>query len=116
MFETIARQEGTSLPSFGFSTAPWPEVASFYNAWSGFTSIKDFSWAAEYNPASAPNRRVRRVIERENEKQIKAARKEYNEGVRMLVEFVKKRDKRVVAHQAQEAKQRMERQAAEQKR
>ena len=101
------------MPSFGLSGAPWKEVGAFYAEWSSFVSVKDFSWADEYNPASAPNRKIRRLMEQENEKKRKAARKEYNEGVRALVDFLKKRDKRVAAHQVEEAKRRQEREAAD---
>ena len=38
-------------------------------------------------------------MEDENQKKRKAARRAYNETVRELVAFVRKRDKRVVAHQ-----------------
>ena len=42
---------------------------------------------------------VRRMMEDENKKRRKAMRKEFNETVRELVAFVRKRDKRVIAHQ-----------------
>ena len=41
---------------------------------------------------------VRRMMEDENKKHRKAMRKEFNETVRELVAFVRKRDKRVIAH------------------
>jgi DnaJ homolog subfamily A member 5 len=56
---------------------------------------------------------VRRAMEQENEKHRKNARKEYNEGVRELVTFLRKRDKRVAARQVEEAKRKEERMAAE---
>jgi len=52
-------------------------------------------------------------MDQENEKSRKAARREYNEGVRGLVDFLRKRDKRVAAHQVEQARVREERQAAE---
>ena len=127
LFRTLAKQEATasahrterrgddnsvSLPQFGSSETPWSEVSAFYSAWGSFATKKDFAWADMYNPASAPNRKVRRAIEQENEKVRRAARKEYNEGVRALVDFIKKRDKRVAMHQVEEAKRRQEREAA----
>ena len=39
------------------------------------------------------------MMEDENKKRRKAMRKEFNEAVRELVSFVRKRDKRVIAHQ-----------------
>ena len=41
-------------------------------------------------------------MEDENQKKRKAARRGYNETVRELVAFVRKRDKRVVAHQVRQ--------------
>ena len=51
-------QRAFDRPAAGFSSAPWMEVAAFYAQWGGFATVKDFSWADQYNPASAPNRRV----------------------------------------------------------
>ncbi len=45
-------------------------------------------------------------MEEENKKCRKAARREYNDDVRELVAFVRKRDKRVAKHQAEEAARR----------
>lgn len=42
---------------------------------------------------------VRRLMEEENQKKRKAARRAYNDTVRELTAFVRKRDKRVAAHQ-----------------
>ncbi len=42
---------------------------------------------------------VRRLMEDENAKRRKAARRNYNDAVRELAAFVRKRDKRVIAHQ-----------------
>ena len=131
LFSALAQQEATAaaaradrrggssrerLPSFGLSASPWSEVGAFYAEWSLFATTKDFSWADEYHTATAPNRRVRRAMEQENEKKRKVARKEYNEGVRALIDFVRKRDKRVAAHQVEEAKRRTEREEAQQAR
>jgi DnaJ family protein A protein 5 len=128
LFSTIGKQEsdasaaradkrGSSsdrnLPEFGLSSAEWSEVSVFYAEWASFASARDFSWAAEYNTALAPTRQIRRLMEQDNAKKIKAAKKEYNESVRTLVDFVKKRDRRVIVHQMEEANKRQERQAAE---
>jgi DnaJ homolog subfamily A member 5 len=128
LFERLAKQEesaseqrttsrngasATWLPLFGRSDASWEDVSAFYATWGSFATSRDFAWADVYNPASAPNRRVRRAMEQENEKSRRAARREYNEGVRGLVEFLRKRDKRVAAHQVEVAKARQEREEAE---
>lgn len=128
LFDKLAKQEAVAherrgdrkgkrppgpFPRFGLSSAPWAEVSAFYSQWGGFATVKDFSWADQYNPASAPNRKVRRAMEAENEKARRSVKKEYNEAVRNLVGFLKKRDKRVAAWQVEEARRREERERAE---
>lgn len=128
LFETLANQElsaasvraekkGCSsaqrLPRFGNSATSGKEVLKFYSVWSSFVSSRDFNWADEYNLASAPNRKVRRAMQNENEKIRRAARREYNESVRGLVEFLRKRDKRLAAYQIEQARKRQEREAFE---
>ena len=48
-------------------------------------------------------------MEDENKKERKGMKRSHNDAVRELVAFVRKRDKRLAAHQAEEAKRRMER-------
>lgn len=48
-------------------------------------------------------------MEDENKKERKSMKRTHNDAVRELVAFVRKRDKRLAAHQAEEAKRRMER-------
>lgn len=48
-------------------------------------------------------------MEDENKKERKGVKRSHNDAVRELVAFVRKRDKRLAAHQAEEAKRRMER-------
>ncbi|GER46002.1 DNAJ heat shock N-terminal domain-containing protein [Striga asiatica] len=71
-------------------------VTAFYNYWLGFITVLDFFWVDEYDAMAGPNRRSRRKMEEENKKLRKKAKREYNETVRGLAEFVKKRDKRVI--------------------
>jgi len=47
-----------------------------------------------WNVAEAPERRARRLMEKDNKKSRETARKEYNDTVRSLVKFVRKRDPR----------------------
>ncbi|OIT04960.1 dnaj protein jjj1-like protein [Nicotiana attenuata] len=72
------------------------QVTAFYNYWLGFVTVMDFCWVDQYDVMAGPNRKSRRVMEEENKKLRKKARREYNETVRGLAEFVKKRDKRVI--------------------
>jgi DnaJ homolog subfamily A member 5 len=72
-------------------------VAAFYAYWSSFNSKLSFAWEDRYNPNDAPNRDVRRAIDKENKKFRDAARKTYVDTVRALCDYVKKRDKRMIA-------------------
>ncbi|KAI8381146.1 uncharacterized protein BYT42DRAFT_612955 [Radiomyces spectabilis] len=114
----------TSYPSFGDSKTPYADndrylgyggyVRDFYNAWLNFSSVKSFSWMDKWRLSEAPNRYVRRAMEKENKKARDTARKEYNDTMRSLANFVKKRDPRFKAFQAEEEK-RKEEAAAKQK-
>lgn len=44
----------------GTSALAGPEVAAFYSSWMNYSTLKDFAWADKYNPATAPNRKVRK--------------------------------------------------------
>ncbi|MCL7022844.1 hypothetical protein MKW94_003666 [Papaver nudicaule] len=74
----------------------YTQVTAFYNYWSGFSSCMEFWWADEHDVELGYDRKSRRLYEEQNKKSRKKAKKEYNETVRGLAEFVKKRDKRVV--------------------
>lgn len=60
-----------------------------------------------------PVGQARKKWSSENTKKRNAAKKEFNELVRELARFVRKKDKRVVAHKVEEAKLRAEKQQAE---
>lgn len=97
-------------------------IRTFYNEWGSFLSVKSFNWMDEYRYSAAPDRRTRRLMEKENKKSRDAARKEYNETVRRFVGFLKKRDPRVKkgAEEYENTRRRqqqesLERQAKEQK-
>lgn len=97
-------------------------IRTFYNSWGSFLSVKSFNWMDEYRYSAAPDRRTRRLMEKENKKARDAARKEYNETVRRFVGFIKKRDPRVKkgAEEYENSRRRqqqesLERQAKEQK-
>lgn len=92
-------------PLIGNLKSPYVQVSAFYNYWLGFSTVKDFSWVDEYRVSAGPNRKSRRLMEEENKKLRKKAKREYNETVRQLAEFVKKRDKRVLERQLQKKKE-----------
>jgi len=100
-----ANENHTPLPSFGDSRSdPKEEVRRFYNVWLGFSTAKSFSWRDQYRYTDAPDRRIKRAMEKENKKLRDAARREFNDTVKSLVMFIRKRDPRYVKETVDEAK------------
>ncbi|KAI4340142.1 hypothetical protein MLD38_025008 [Melastoma candidum] len=93
-------------PLMGNLDSPYEQVTAFYSYWLGFCTVMDFVWADVYDAERGENRKSRRVMEEENKKVRKKAKREYNETVRGLVEFVKKRDKRVILRKKEEEERR----------
>lgn len=84
-----------SYPAFGTSTSDYDDVVRpFYSGWAGFSTRKTFSWKDKYRLPDAPDRRVRRLMEKENRKCRDDAIREFNDAVRFLVGFSRKRDPR----------------------
>jgi len=54
----MSRSDTTRATLAGGSSAAWSDVSAFYSHWINFATYKEFSWVDEYNPASAPNRKV----------------------------------------------------------
>ncbi|KAI8076546.1 uncharacterized protein B0P05DRAFT_512069 [Gilbertella persicaria] len=110
----------TYYPSFGNAETSFIDanegysVKDFYGAWSNFSTVKSFAWMDKWRLSDAPNRYVRRQMEKENKKAREVGRKEYNDTVRSLAEFLRKRDPRVKTYLAEEQK-RKEAVAAENK-
>ncbi|EGN98998.1 hypothetical protein SERLA73DRAFT_34694, partial [Serpula lacrymans var. lacrymans S7.3] len=115
LFGRLAQEEAlvsdAVYPSFGNSSWPWAsekktdteEAARlFYYKWLNFASSKDFSWMDQWNTTEAPDRRVRRLMEKDNKKAREDARREFNDTVRSLALFVRKRDPRHKAHLARQ--------------
>eukprot|EP00291_Cryptomonas_curvata_P005354 CAMPEP_0172186202 /NCGR_PEP_ID=MMETSP1050-20130122/20622_1 /TAXON_ID=233186 /ORGANISM="Cryptomonas curvata, Strain CCAP979/52" /LENGTH=299 /DNA_ID=CAMNT_0012860329 /DNA_START=40 /DNA_END=936 /DNA_ORIENTATION=+ len=99
-------------PSLGSSTTPWADgPGRFYSYWEGFSTRRSFAWCDKYNPNEAPNRQIKRAIEKENRKDRSKGQRTFNETVRKLASWVRKRDPRQVAYQqllAEQAAQRAE--------
>jgi DnaJ homolog subfamily A member 5 len=127
LFATLDREEEaaaveaaenyTPLPSFGDSKSdPKHVVREFYAAWVGFSSVKSFSWLDRWRYGDAPDRRVKRAMEKENKRYRDAGRREFNDTVKVrqlyqqtlmsqsLVLFIRKRDPRYVKETVDEAK------------
>ncbi|XP_076371459.1 dnaJ homolog subfamily C member 21 isoform X2 [Tachypleus tridentatus] len=101
--------EDIEIPSFGNSESSYEEVVHlFYAYWQSFCTAKSFTWLDKYDIREAPNRRVLRLMEKENKKIRDQAKKRLNEEVRQLVAFVRRRDRRVQAY-----RKKLEQKAAE---
>ncbi|KAI2807426.1 DnaJ sub C member 21 [Blomia tropicalis] len=90
--------EEFNLPRFGNSTTDVDEVKAFYDVWQSFSTAFSFSNLDRYDIRDAPNRRVVRLMEKENKKIRDEARKNRNALIQELVQFVRKRDKRMEAY------------------
>jgi DnaJ family protein A protein 5 len=91
-YEDIAIAE---YPSFGHKDDDYDDVVrNFYSAWNGFATAKSFAWMDVFRLSDAPDRRTRRMMEKENQKFRDDGRRDFNEAVRTLVAFVRKRDPR----------------------
>ncbi|KAJ3552427.1 hypothetical protein NPX13_g11115 [Xylaria arbuscula] len=106
--ELAAAADGDDLdvpeyPSFGESTDNDAVAKAFYGRWSSFSTRLSFSWKDKWRLSDAPDRRVRRLMEKENKKFREDAIREFNDAVRSLVIFVRKRDPRYVSNNQSEA-------------
>lgn len=101
------QEEGEDIvdyPSFGSRDDDFDRtVRPFYAAWSGFSTRKSFAWKDAYRYSEAPDRRVRRLMEKENRRLREEGIREFNDAVRSLVAFIKKRDPRYKANAQSEA-------------
>ncbi|KAI5454891.1 hypothetical protein NCC49_002167 [Naganishia albida] len=107
-----------AYPSFGDSQTPYAPppgasraerdagtwVRDFYTVWSQFATEKKFEWVSAWDAERGEDRRVRRLMERENQKARETHRKEYNDAVRQLAAFIQNRDPRYHAFQRQKAR------------
>lgn len=105
------------LPTdFGSSDSDWSLVRNFYQYWESFQTALNFAWEDKYNVMEdAPNRRVRRLMEDENKKARRLAKKTYNQDILALVAFIKRRDPRVKTKQRQMEEEKIEQQRKQQR-
>lgn len=112
LFERLAEEEKAAapypgekqwsyddMPGFGYAHTPYLHTKAdvvagelppnqtpardFYAVWSNFTSRKGFGWRDSYRLQDAPDRRVKRLMEKGNKKMRDTARREYNDVVRV---------------------------------
>lgn len=104
--QAAAEWEGrfpTQYPSFGSSGDDDKVAKAFYSRWSNFSTRLSFTWKDKWRLSDAPDRRVRRLMEKENKKFREDAIREFNDAVRSLVVFVRKRDPRYIPNTQSEA-------------
>ncbi|DBA03155.1 TPA: hypothetical protein N0F65_003875 [Lagenidium giganteum] len=106
----------TAAPSFGTKKTSIDDVLDFYGYWMSYVTQRSFSWVDEYKTTDAPTRQIRRAMEKENKKLRDAAKKAFTADVRELVEYVRKRDQRMIAHLKQKEQEKKEQQLEEEER
>jgi DnaJ family protein A protein 5 len=101
---------------FGDDTTEWPQIQSFYQTWESFGSSLNFSWEDKYNAREdADSRKIRRLMEEDNNKARRKAKKVYNVDIVALVAFCKRRDPRVRAKREELEEQRLEKEIRDRK-
>jgi len=86
--------EELNYPSFGNMDSPDEVWQEFYAFFSCYVTTRTYSWLDKYDTRQAENRRISRLMEKENKKVRDAAKKERSDVVRELIKFMRKRDKR----------------------
>ena len=76
------------------------QVREFYAAWETYATSRSCAGYDKHDVRRAEDRKVRRLMEKENERARSEARRALSETVRTLVAFVKRRDWRVKEHMA----------------
>ena len=100
----------SSYTNFGSKNTPYePMVRQFYEKWLHFSSLRSFEEGDRYQPSYHENRRIRRAIHKQNNKEREKLQREFSEAVRDLAAFVRKRDPRY----SQWQRERTERRAKE---
>lgn len=81
-------------PGFGDESTHIDDVIKFYRYWENFVSCKSFAWADQYKAERSDDRYIKRHIKKDSRKRRVKAKKAYNETLKSLVDFIKKRDRR----------------------
>lgn len=98
------RADPPDYPSFGHAEDEYEDVVKrFYARWAGFSTRKSFAWRDRYRASEAEDRRMRRLVEKENRRFREEGIREFNDAVRATVAFVKKRDPRYEPNAQSEA-------------
>jgi DnaJ family protein A protein 5 len=81
-------------PTFGDAGSHSQDVLDFYKHWEIFGTLKEFTYVDKYSTKDGKNARERRFIQTENKKERQQEKKKFNQMVRDVLEFVRKRDTR----------------------
>lgn len=114
MFAKLAKEEDRACDWEGLEPVDYPDFGSaeddyedvvkpFYRVWINFSTKKTFSWRDAYRASDAPDRATRRLIEKENKRLRDEGVREFNDAIRALVAFVRKRDPRYLPNSQTEA-------------
>ena len=105
------------LTNFGSSSTHFePTISMFYEKWCNFSSDREFYYADKYEESSRDSRRFRRAAAKENQRLRDSKKKEFNDTVRALANFVKKRDPRYLSWKvAQKTEKQMQKKTSKQK-
>ena len=76
------KPKASSFPTFGDENTSYEKVQAFYAFWGTFICNKSFAWVDQYRVSEAPNRQVKRMMEKENSKARISRKKEFNDQVR----------------------------------
>mmetsp|Transcript_73604 Transcript_73604/g.66239 ORF Transcript_73604/g.66239 Transcript_73604/m.66239 type:complete len:653 (-) Transcript_73604:11-1969(-) len=111
LFKEIINLEKLSkkkTPLFGNSKLSYHKMKEFYDYWEQFESRRSFQWTTKYNLNDAQNRKIRKLMHKENRKLVDTKRKKWEETILKLVQFIKKRDPRFRNYLIDLDKQRIE--------
>ena len=99
---------------FGDASTEWEAVKAFYDKFVDFQSQRSFSAYDKYRASTDEGRRMRRAVDQENARHRRQAKSTYQDMVRQLASFCRKRDPRVKQRMEEVAREReAKRQAAE---
>ncbi|XP_063695606.1 dnaJ homolog subfamily C member 21 [Culicoides brevitarsis] len=98
-FEYMTEEEIEAVPIFGDADSDYETVVRpFYAFAESYSTKKSYAWLFPHDVTEKIHRKINKLMDKENKKIQLKARKERNEEVRNLVNFVKKRDRRVAAY------------------
>jgi len=72
------------VQGFGDSGSAADEIKKFYTYWENFVSCKTFAWADVYKVEKDHDRHIKRLIDQENKRARKRAKRKYMDIIRYL--------------------------------